>query len=143
MDREWSTSALPDGVVGWDWFALQLDDGSELMVYQLRRADGTADPFSKGALVAPDGSATPLGAADLALTAEGRRRAPSGAEYPARWRLTIPSQGLALKVTPVLPDQELPVSIRYWEGAVRVTGTRDGAAVGGLGYLEMTGYAVR
>ena len=143
MDREWSTSALPDGVVGWDWFALQLDDGGELMVYQLRRADGTADPFSKGSLVAPDGSATPLGAADLALTAEGRRRAPSGAEYPARWRLAIPSQGLALEVTPALPDQELPVSIRYWEGAVRVSGTRDGAAVGGVGYLEMTGYAVR
>ena len=91
--------------------------------------------------MAPDGSATPFGAADLALTAEGRRRAPSGAEYPARWSLTIPSQGLALEVTLALPDQELPVSIRYWEGAVRVTGTRDGRPVAGAGYLEMTGYA--
>jgi len=141
MDREWSTSALPDGIVGWDWFALQLADGSELMVYRLRRADGTMDPFSRGSLVAPDGSATPLAAADLALTADGRWRAPSGAEYPERWRLAIPSHRLALEVTPALPDQELPVSIRYWEGAVRVTGARNGAPVGGVGYLEMTGYA--
>jgi predicted secreted hydrolase len=141
MDREWSTSALPAGVVGWDWFALQLDDGSELMLYQLRRADGTTDPFSKGSLVAPDGSASPVSAAELALEPEGRWRAPSGAVYPARWRLAIPSRGLALEVEPVLADQELPVSIRYWEGAVRVTGTRDGRPVAGAGYLEMTGYA--
>jgi len=141
MDREWSTSALPDGVAGWDWFALQLDDGSELMVYRLRREDGTTDPFSGGSLVAPDGSAIPLAAADLALTAEGHRRAPSGANYPSAWKLAVPSQGLELAVTPALPDQELPVSIRYWEGAVRVAGTRGGAPVGGVGYLEMTGYA--
>lgn len=143
MDREWSTSALPEGVVGWDWFALQLDDGSELMLYQLRRADGTMDPFSKGTVVAPDGSATPLAAADLALAPAGRWRAPSGAEYPERWSLAIPSRQLELSVTPALADQELPVSIRYWEGAVRVAGTRDGAAVAGVGYLEMTGYAAR
>ncbi len=141
MDREWSTSALPDGVVGWDWFALQLDDGSELMLYQLRRADGSADPFSKGTLVAADGRSTRLGADDLQLAAEGAWRSPSGAEYPARWRLAIASHAIALTVTSALADQELPVSIRYWEGAVRAEGTRDGAAVRGVGYLEMTGYA--
>lgn len=141
MDREWSTSALPEGVVGWDWFALQLDDGSELMLYQLRRGDGTTDPFSKGSLVAPDGSAAPFSAAELTLTPEGRWRAPSGAVYPAGWRLAIPSRGLALEVEPALADQELPVSIRYWEGAVRVAGTRNGREVAGAGYLEMTGYS--
>ena len=140
MDREWSTSALPDGIVGWDWFALQLDDGSELMLYQLRRADGTMDPFSKGSLVAPDGQATPIAAREVTLTPQGSWRAPSGAAYPARWSLAVPSHGLALEVTPALADQELPVSIRYWEGAVRLAGTRDGAAVAGVGYLEMTGY---
>ncbi len=140
MDREWSTSALPEGVVGWDWFALQLDDGSELMLYQLRRADGAMDPFSKGSLVAPDGQATPIAAREVELTPQGSWRAPSGAAYPAHWSLAIPSRGLALEVTPALADQELPVSIRYWEGAVRVAGTRDGRTVAGAGYLEMTGY---
>jgi predicted secreted hydrolase len=111
------------------------------MLYQLRRADGSADPFSKGTLVAPDGRSTRLDASDVQLAAEGVWRNPSGAEYPARWRLAIPSHAIALTVTPALADQELPVSIRYWEGAVRAEGTRDGAAVRGVGYLEMTGYA--
>lgn len=141
MDREWSTSALPEGVVGWDWFALQLDDGRELMYYQLRRADDSADRFSGGGLIARDGTPVALTSPDVSLEPEGRWRAPSGALYPSRWKLEVPRLGLALTVTPALDDQELPVSIRYWEGAVDVAGEEAGRPVAGVGYLEMTGYA--
>jgi predicted secreted hydrolase len=70
-----------------------------------------------------------------------RWRSPrSGARYPSRWRLRIPSEGLDLDVTPRLADQELDVSFRYWEGAVAVEGTRRGTPVTGQGYVELTGY---
>lgn len=141
MDREWSTSALPEGVVGWDWFALQLTDGRELMYYQLRRADGSGDRFSKGTLVAADGTATTLGSSEVSLVRGEEWRAPSGALYPAGWRLSIPGRHLFLAITPAFADQELPLSIRYWEGAVDVTGEDEGRPVTGVGYLEMTGYA--
>jgi predicted secreted hydrolase len=141
MDREWSTSALGAGQVGWDWFALQLDDGRDLMYYQVRRSDGSADPLSKGTLVAADGSAAPIRSADATLTPQGSWRSPrSGASYPAAWRLQIPSQGLDLTITPKLADQELPLSIVYWEGAVSIAGTANGNPITGNGYLEMTGY---
>ena len=136
MDREWSTSALGPALVGWDWFSLHLDDGRDLMLYQLRRADGTADAFSRGTAVAPDGTARPLDAEAFALTPEGRWESPAGGAYPTRWRVRVPSEGLDLVVTPVLADQELTGTVRYWEGAVTVEGT-----VAGRGYLEMTGYA--
>ena len=141
MDREWSTSSLGKDQVGWDWFALQLDDGHEVMLYQLRKRDGTVDPASSGSLI--DASASrPLGANDFSITALGRWRSPrSGAVYPARWRLRVPGEGLDLEVTPLLADQEQNLSFRYWEGAVAVRGTRQGRAVSGRGYAELTGYA--
>jgi predicted secreted hydrolase len=136
MDREWSTSALGAGVEGWDWFALQLDDGRDLMVYRLRRRDGTADPFSAGTLVAPDGSARVLAADDVRVETLARWTSPhSAARYPARWRLGVPSADLRLEIEPRLADQELRVGTRYWEGAVRVTGS-----AGGHGYVELVGY---
>ncbi len=137
MDREWSTSALGPELAGWDWFALQLDDGRDLMFYRLRRKDGTMDRLSKGSLVAPDGAVTPLRADDVRLDEEGARwRSPhSGARYPARWRLGVPSHGIDLSLTPLIADQELHGLVVYWEGAVDVSG---GAT--GRGYVEMTGY---
>lgn len=143
LDREWSTSALGADQVGWDWFSLQLDDGCELMWYQLRRRDGSVDPWSLGSLVERDGTLRPLGRGDVVAEPLGSWRAADGAaSYPARWRLVgtgaVPFE---LEVVPVLPDQELRVLVRYWEGAVDVRGTRAGAAVAGRGYLEMTGYA--
>jgi predicted secreted hydrolase len=141
MDREWSTSSLGSGEVGWDWFALQLSDGSDLMLYHLRRQDGTADPASSGTVIGPHGETRALGLAGFQLAAEGEWRSPrSGARYPAQWRIRIPSEGLDLAVRPRLADQELDVSFRYWEGAVAVTGTRHGGQVQGAGYVELTGY---
>lgn len=143
LDREWSTSALGRDQVGWDWFSLQLDDGTEVMWYRLRRRDGAADPWSRGCFVARDGTATRLSPQDVEAIPAGAWTAADGrASYPARWRLR--SRGAVafdFEVTPLLADQELRVLVRYWEGAVAVRGTREGAPVAGRGYLEMTGYA--
>jgi predicted secreted hydrolase len=142
MDREWSTSSLAADQVGWDWFALQLADGSDLMLYRLRRSDGAADPASSGTAIALDGTSRPLGLADFQVESRGVwRSSRSGARYPESWRIRVPGEGLDLDVRPLLVDQELDVSIRYWEGAVEISGTRRGAAVRGHGYVELTGYA--
>lgn len=141
MDREWGTSALSAGDIGWDWFALQLDDGAELMLYRLRRRDGGASPYSAGSWIAPDGSLTPLAADDVGLRVTDHWRSPStGVLYPSAWTLDVPSRRLRLRIRPVLRDQELDLSYRYWEGAVDVTGERSGAPVAGRGYVELTGY---
>ena len=142
MDREWSTSALGSEQVGWDWFALQLDDGRELMLYRLRRRDGSVDPASAGTLVARDGAARSLAAGDADVEVLARWTSPrDGTRYPARWRLGVPSAGLALTVTPWLPDQEVQLGVRYWEGAVRVEGSAGDRPVSGAGYVELVGYA--
>ena len=144
LDREWSTSALGADQVGWDWFSLQLDNGEELMWYQLRRRDGTTDAFSKGVLVGADGTVTHLEPARVSAEPQGRWTADDGgASYPARWRVVGVDPEFDLHVEPLLPDQELRVLVRYWEGAVAVRGTRRGLPVAGRGYLEMTGYAAR
>jgi predicted secreted hydrolase len=141
MDREWSTSALGEGVEGWDWFALQLDDGRELMVYLLRRRDGTVDPFNAGTLVAADGSVRRLGVGDVRVEVLGYWTSPhSGVRYPARWRVSVPSEELWLEVESRVADQELRVGMRYWEGAVSVNGSRPSGQVAGQGYVELVGY---
>jgi predicted secreted hydrolase len=142
MDREWSTSSLGSDQMGWDWFSLQLSDGWDLMLYQLRRRDGTVDPASSGTLIDPAGESRPLKPADFRIEASDEWRSPrSVARYPARWRLRIPSENLDLEVRPLLADQELDVSFRYWEGAVTIEGTHRGRPVRGNGYVELTGYA--
>ncbi|HEY3569414.1 MAG TPA: lipocalin-like domain-containing protein [Thermoanaerobaculia bacterium] len=142
MDREWSTSSLGRDQVGWDWLALQLSDGWDVMLYRLRRADGSADPTSSGTLIAPDGASRPLHLTDFQLEGSGEWRSPrSGARYPARWRVRVPGEELDLDVRPLLADQELDVSFRYWEGAVAIEGTHHGRPVQGQGYVELTGYA--
>jgi predicted secreted hydrolase len=142
MDHEFSTSALGPGQVGWDWFSIQLDDGSELMVFQLRRDDGSVDPYSGGTYIAADGTVTSLKREDFTLTPQGTWRSPrSGGVYPGGWNVSVPSLALTLRVDPYVADQELNVSFAYWEGAVRITGEKEGNEVEGSGYLEMTGYA--
>jgi predicted secreted hydrolase len=141
MDREWSTSGLGPGVEGWDWFALQLDDGRELMFYLLRRGDGTPDPFSAGTLVAADGTARRLEAGDVRVEPLAHWTSPrSGVRYPARWRVTVPSDDLRVEIEPRLADQELRVGTRYWEGAVAASGVAGGRLVAGHGYVELVGY---
>lgn len=142
MDREWSTSSLGAGLVGWDWLALQLDDGRELMLYHLRRADGTADSFSGGSLVAVDGMSRRLALGDFRIEVRETWTSPrDGTRYPSRWRVTIPSEALELDIVPRLPDQELTLAVRYWEGAVRAEGRAGGRPVAGMGYVELVGYA--
>lgn len=139
LDREWSTSALEDDQTGWDWFALQLDDGTDVMVYRLRTATGGEHPASAGIIVRPDGR-------ELRFPAEAIEAAPlrywqsprTGRTYPVAWRLALGP--LELTVAARSDPQEHAGRFEYWEGAVRVTG-RDGAGpASGVGYLEMTGY---
>ncbi len=141
LDREWSTSALGPEQAGWDWFALQLDDGRELMFYQMRLKDGQIDPFSSGTLVAADGSSRMLKAHQVVIEVLAQWQSPhSGANYPARWRLRVPAEKLVLEIQPLLADQELQASVRYWEGAVKVLGKSAGQEIRGRGYVELTGY---
>jgi len=112
------------------------------MYYQLRLKDGSADPLSKGILVGRAGEASVLQSSEVQLNVSERWKSPlDGSEYPSGWRLAVPSKELVLDITPVLPDQELNLSFRYWEGAVRVMGVLRGRAIGGKGYVELTGYA--
>jgi len=142
MDREWSTSSLGAGLVGWDWFALQLGDGRDLMLYQLRRADGSPDRFSGGSLVEADGTSRRLTRADFTIEVRDTWTSPrGGTRYPSRWRLTVAGEALELDVVPRLADQELALAVRYWEGAVRVEGRARGRPVAGAGYVELVGYA--
>jgi predicted secreted hydrolase len=142
LDREWSTSVLEAGQQGWDWFSLQLEDGSELMLFQLRRRDGGRDPFSAGTLIAADGSSQSLAAGDFELEPLESWESPrSGAVYPIRWRLKLPRHGLEVETKALLEDQELDVSFSYWEGAVDAEGRQGETPLRGRGYLEMVGYA--
>jgi predicted secreted hydrolase len=141
MDREWSTKSLGADQVGWDWFALKLSDGSEFMHYQLRRQDGSADTFSAGVDLPPQGEAVHLSRDEVHIEVLDTWRSPhSGVSYPARWRISVPSRQLVLDITPALADQELPATVRYWEGAVRIQGARAGQPLTGTGYVELTGY---
>lgn len=142
MDREISTSALSAGQVGWDWFALHMDDGSELMVYALRREDGSMDAFSSGLFIDADGATRRIAKEDFQIQVEDTWQSPhSKGIYPSRWQVRVPSIGMVLQVTPQVADQELNVSVIYWEGAVQVRGSRNGKPLSGYGYVELTGYA--
>ncbi|MCC7010126.1 MAG: carotenoid 1,2-hydratase [Acidobacteria bacterium] len=147
MDHEFGTSFLEPTQVGWDWFSIQLDDGRELMLFELRQKDGGVDPRSSGTLVDADGAATPVRLDSGFRLEPGRRwtsRA-SGATYPVEWRVRVPAAALDLAVSAALDDQELrterSTGVTYWEGAVDVAGTSGGRRVAGRGYLEMTGYS--
>jgi predicted secreted hydrolase len=136
LDREWSTSVLDASQTGWDWFAMTFDDGSELMLYQLRLNNGEIDPFSSGTFIDLDGKKRALMRSDFRITPRGEWTSPrSGIRWPSGWRLDVPALGLTLDVEPLLRDQELPLTVTYWEGAARITGSRTG-----YGYVELTGY---
>jgi predicted secreted hydrolase len=141
LDREWSSSALSKDQRGWDWFALQLSDGSDLMIYQLRRNDGSIDTHSAGTRIDESGKATALMADDVSITVTDYWQSERGGQYPSGWEISIPSQDIALEVTPVMADQELLTNVRYWEGAVDVSGASGGRPLAGRGYVELTGYA--
>jgi predicted secreted hydrolase len=146
MDHEFGTSTLEAGTQGWDWFALQLDDGRELMLYRFRRTDGTEDPYSSGTWVAADGTAQGLDSGAFAITPTRTWLSPvSGGRYPVAWEVTVPGQEIALRVQAAIDAQELTTrqstNVTYWEGAVTVEGTVGGRPATGRGYVELTGYA--
>lgn len=142
FDHEWSTSALGPEAVGWDWFSLQLDDGTELMLFDIRNTDGRTDPVSSGTAIARDGRTRTLGRPEFEIEVLRYWTSPeNGARYPAGWRLRVPSESLDLRLEPVMADQEMRTVFAYWEGAVRVTGERAGRPVSGRGFVELTGYA--
>ncbi len=148
MDHEFGSNQLGGGQVGWDWFAIQLDDGNELMLYRLRRANGTVEPMSSGTWVARDGTSEHLPLSAFEITSDRTWKSTrTSAVYPARWRVQVPGRQLDLTIEPVLADQELvmdgPVGVRYWEGSVRISGSAAGRPVTGRGYVELTGYAGR
>jgi predicted secreted hydrolase len=147
MDHEFFTNSMDAEQVGWDWLSLQLEDNTELMLYQFRRNDGSADPFSSGTYVDAQGKLVHLTATDFRLVQSGETWTSyvTGAKYPVAWNVEIPKLGLKLAVTTRLKSQELAggskISPSYWEGAISIGGARYGARVRGVGYLEMTGYA--
>jgi predicted secreted hydrolase len=145
MDHESGTSFLEPEQRGWDWLSIQLSDNRELMLYQLRRADGSRDPRSSGTVVDANGRPVHLANEDFTLT-PGRATFTSknGAVYPIEWTVSVPSQRIELRVTTPLNDQELSLvgstGVAYWEGMIDVAGQSGNQAVRGSGYLEMTGY---
>jgi predicted secreted hydrolase len=146
MDHEFGTSFLEPEQTGWDWFSLQLDDGSDLMLFQLRRSDGSLDRHSSGTWIGGNGKSVSLGAGDFTLKpGETWHSKASGAKYPVAWELEVPGQDMRLRLGTQVENQELrterSTGVTYWEGAIEVQGTRAGRPVRGRGYLEMTGYA--
>ncbi|MFO1434596.1 MAG: lipocalin-like domain-containing protein [Candidatus Competibacteraceae bacterium] len=142
LDHEWSTSALGPEQSGWDWFALQLDDGRELMMYRLRLKSGGMDPHGSGVLVDVNGATRRLNHEQMEFTElKHWTSAATGRRYPIHWRVRIPTENLELTVSPPVEDQEMRNSVHYWEGAVTVTGRAGDKPIDGRGYLEMTGYS--
>ncbi|MEO5988792.1 MAG: lipocalin-like domain-containing protein [Candidatus Eisenbacteria bacterium] len=148
MDHEFATNGMAATHAGWDWFSVQLDDGRELMLYQLRRRGGTVEPLSHGTLVERDGQTRALELAEFHIESTGRWTSPrTGAVYPSGWVLRVPSIALEITLEPTLKDQELVVpsmgGVVYWEGSVRLKAVSRGVPVQGTGYVELTGYTGR
>jgi len=149
MDHEFFTHQLDENQTGWDWLSLQLSDNTELMLFHIRRKDGSLDPFSAGTFVDAQGRAKHLALADFQLqpTGESWTSEATKAHYPVSWTIAIPALQLRLEIKTPLPSQELAsansLAPSYWEGAVFAQGTKSGNAIRGSGYLEMTGYDPR
>jgi predicted secreted hydrolase len=146
MDHEFGSDQLGENQVGWDWFSVQLNNQTEVMFYVIRHKDGSADPYSSGTLVKPDGAAKHLALKDFRIEVLDRWKSPkSGANYPMKWKVTIPADEVELEISPAFADQELVTNkstrVTYWEGAARIHGTVRKKPVTGAGYVEMTGYA--
>jgi predicted secreted hydrolase len=146
MDHEFGSNQLREDQVGWDWFSIQLDNQTEVMLYLMRRKDGSVDPYSSGTLVSANGASKHLGLKDFQVGVSERWKSPkSGANYPMKWQVTIPGDEIELEITPAFPEQELITNrstrVTYWEGAAQIRAKVRGQRVNGNGYVEMTGYA--
>jgi predicted secreted hydrolase len=146
MDHEFGSNQLGENQVGWDWFSIQLNNDTELMLYVIRHKDGSPDPYSSGTLVKADGTTKHLALKDFQIEVLDRWKSrKTGANYPMKWKVTIPTEKIELEITPAFVEQELVTSrstrVTYWEGAARITGTVRHRPIAGNGYVEMTGYA--
>lgn len=143
FDHEWASDQLAQDQIGWDWFCFQFEDQTELMLYAMRRRDGTVDPVSSGTWVAADGRVEHLKLGEFTLhPTRTWHSKQTDATYPLAWQVDVPSHRLSFAVQSRLDDQELVLPpISYWEGAISVSGQRDGQAIKGHGYMELTGYA--
>jgi predicted secreted hydrolase len=146
LDHEFGSNQLASNQVGWDWFSLYLSNGQDLMIYFLRRSDGSIEPTSSGTLVNSDGRTTNLNLSEMSVEVLDRWKSPkTEGKYPNRWKIEIPVAGIKLVVNPLLADQELvtegSTGVVYWEGAVDGKGRSRGQEVTCEGYVEMTGYA--
>ncbi len=137
MDHEFFTHQLDPNQTGWDWMSLQLDDHTELMLFRLRRRDGSLDPYSAGTYTDAKGIPRHLSATDFTLKPGRQWKA-----YHVEWQIAIPSLGFDAKLTTKLDSQELSANSltpAYWEGAINIAGVKQGKPITGVGYLEMTG----
>ncbi|TNF50873.1 carotenoid 1,2-hydratase, partial [bacterium] len=146
FDHEFGSNQMAAYQQGWDWFGLHLSDGTQIMIYLIRRNDGSLEPASSGTLIATDGSGVHLSLDEFEVQTTGTWESPqSGARYPSGWNIRVPRTGLDVHVTPVIKEQELvteaTAGITYWEGAVRLEGRSAGKKITGGGYAELTGYA--
>ena len=140
FDREWSTSLLSDDQVGWDWFSLHLDSGYDLMLFRLRRPDGSTS-FADASLVDAAGQRLPIDPGGLTFEPLSSWMSPeTGVSYPIEWRVTSTSPSFELRTRALMPGQELTTRVTYWEGAVDASGTWDDSPTTGRGYVELTGY---
>jgi predicted secreted hydrolase len=145
MDHEFSSNQLSGAQIGWDWFSVQLDNGTELMLYQIRKKGGAIEKNSSGTWVDAEGKGMHLMLNEYAIQSKGQWVSQqSGTTYPAEWALEVPKHDIRLKVTPEIANQELhnlrSISTSYWEGSVNVSGTVKGKPVTGKGYVELVGY---
>jgi len=138
FDHQWGDFEAQ--AIGWDWFALQMDDGTDIMLTVVRDVEGR-EIVRYGTLVSPDGTATRLAADGFFASPTGTWTSPaSGATYPVAWTVRLPDLGLDVTLSPVVDDAEFAAGTTtgnfYWEGAVVVTGSAEG-----VGFVELTGYA--
>jgi predicted secreted hydrolase len=143
FDHQWG-DFIAVGGGGWDWFAVNLDDGTDLTLSLVRDADGSY-PLVYGTLVQPDGTSRHLPREAFTVESTGRWRSPStGADYPAGWRISLPGEDLVVDLAPTVADQELDTrattGVVYWEGSQRVTARRGSSPLSGDAYVELTGY---
>jgi predicted secreted hydrolase len=146
LDHEFGSNQLTPEQVGWDWFSLHLSDGQDLMIYFLRRKDGTVEPSSSGTLVTRSGGSIHLKLSEIGVEVLDFWKSPkSGGKYPSRWKVSIPAAKIELEINPLVASQELltegSTGVTYWEGAVAGKGTSAGKPVTCEGYVELTGYA--
>ncbi len=147
-DHEFATNQLGENQQGWDWMSLHLDDGSSLMIYQMRQKTGDISPSSSGTFIFPDGRSEHLRRSDFSLAAEKQRwKSPdTGISYPLWWRLKLKNpRTMELILRPKMVGQEMKTEgttrTIYWEGGMMAAGNRENSKIiKGEGYLELTGY---